>query len=162
MAFVADFIKMLMKGKRILKGYELLMGWLIGMIAIALLFMCSGCTTIKTVEVEKVRTDTLIVTKQQRDSIYIEQRDSIVLHSKGDTVTIDRWHWRDRWRERVVRDTIYRSKTDTVVVNRSTGTSGTVWTWWQRVKHDAWKMALGAALVIIMLFVARVYKIFRP
>lgn len=148
--------------RKILKGYELLVGWFVGVIAIALLFMCSGCTTVKTIEVEKVRTDTVYQNHTMRDSIYVEQRDSIALHSKGDTVTIDRWHWRDRWRERVVRDTVYKSKTDTVVVNRVTESHGTVGTWWQRVKHDAWKMVLGAVLAIIMLFVARIYRKFRP
>ena len=104
----------------------------------------------KTVEVERVRTDTVWQKQTLRDSIYIEQHDSIVLHTKGDTVTVERWHWRDRWRDRVKTDTIYKSKTDTVTEIRVTESRGTtVLTWWQKVR-----MWIGtAALVLLVLLV---------
>jgi hypothetical protein len=84
-----------------------------------------------------------------RDSIYVEYHDSIVLQTKGDTVTVERWHWRDRWRDRVKTDTIYKSKTDTVTEIRVTETRGTTLTWWQKVR-----MWIGtAALVLLVLLV---------
>jgi hypothetical protein len=77
--------------------------------------MCS-CKSIQYVPVEtvkteyKVRTDTLT----QKDSIYL--RDSIWVEKSGDTVTTykTRYVYQDRWRDRVVRDTVI--KTDSIQV----------------------------------------------
>jgi len=99
-------------------------------LGLAICALLSSCTTTEYVVVERHSTDTLYVTKHQRDSIYIEQHDSIVLHEKGDTVTIDRWHWRYRWRDRVKTDTIYRSKTDTVFIMKEHEQQKTM-TFWQ-------------------------------
>jgi hypothetical protein len=121
----------------------------LALLALFVLTLFGGCTTVKTVDVERVRTDTVWQKQTLRDSIYFEQHDSIVLHAKGDTVTIDRWHWRDRWRDRVKTDTVYKSKTDTVTEIRVTETRGTTLTWWQKVR-----MWIGtAALVLLVLLV---------
>jgi hypothetical protein len=121
----------------------------LALLALFVLTLFGGCTTVKTVDVERVRTDTVWQKQTLRDSIYLEQNDSIVLQTKGDTVTVDRWHWRDRWRDRVKTDTIYKSKTDTVTEIRVTETRGTTLTWWQKVR-----MWIGtAALVLLVLLV---------
>lgn len=119
-------------------------------LALFIVTLLGGCTTVKTVEVEKVRTDTLWQNHTLRDSVYIAQHDSIVLYTNGDTVTVEKWHWRDRWRDRVKTDTIYKSKTDTVTEIRVTESRGTtVLTWWQKVR-----MWIGtAALVLLVLLV---------
>ena len=75
----------------------------------ALWFLCS-CTTTKVVTVEKVRTDTTYITKQQRDSIWLH--DSIHVTERGDTIRIERWH--TKYIEREVHDTLYRSKHDSI------------------------------------------------
>lgn len=77
----------------------------------ALWFLCS-CTTTKVVTVEKVRTDTTYITKQQRDSIWLH--DSIHVTERGDTIRIERWH--TKYIEREVHDTVYRAKTDSIPV----------------------------------------------
>jgi hypothetical protein len=119
------------------------------LLALFVVTLFGSCTTVKTVEVERVRTDTVWQKQTLRDSIYLEQHDSIVLQTNGDTVTVDRWHWRDRWRDRVKTDTIYKSKTDTVTEIRVTETRGTTLTWWQNVR-----MWIGtAALVLLVLLV---------
>jgi ABC-type phosphate transport system permease subunit len=121
----------------------------LALLALFVLTLFGGCTTVKTVEVERVRTDTVWQKQTLRDSIYLEQHDSIVLQTNGDTVTVERWHWRDRWRDRVKTDTIYKSKTDTVTEIRVTETRGTTLTWWQKVR-----MWIGtAALVLLVLLV---------
>ena len=122
----------------------------LALLALFVVTLFGGCTTVKTVEVERVRTDTVWQKQTLRDSIYVEQHDSIVLLTKGDTVTVERWHWRDRWRDRIQIDTIYKSKTDTVTETRVTETRGTtVLTWWQKVR-----MWIGtAALVLLVLLV---------
>ena len=82
-------------------------GVIIGTVLCAMLF---GCTTTKYVPVIEHRTDTVRITQQQRDSIYLH--DSIRVSEKGDTVTIDRWH--TKYIERTTHDTIYQSRHDTI------------------------------------------------
>ena len=79
-------------------------------VAVFGLLLLTGCTTTKYVPVETVRTDTLKVTKYERDSIYIH--DSTIVREKGDTMLIEKWHtrWRDRW----MHDTIYQSRVDSI------------------------------------------------
>jgi hypothetical protein len=114
--------------------------------------MLSGCTTTKYVQVPVVHNDTTIVTKHHRDSIYVEKHDSIVLQTKGDTVTIDRWHFRDRWRDRVMVDTFYQSKTDTVIVVKEAAKAEAVPLWkilWQR----KWRLAIIIAIMAVSLWI---------
>lgn len=83
------------------------------MIAIALvmlLIFLSSCTTTKVVTVKEVHTDTLRITDHQRDSIWVH--DSVTVTQKGDTVLIEKW--RDRYRDRQVHDTIYKSRCDSI------------------------------------------------
>ena len=87
--------------------------WLMMLAAMVLL---TGCKTIEYVPVETVRTDTMMVAHIVTDSVFVEKHDSIVSYVKGDTVTIEKWHWRDRWRDRVKTDTVYKSRVDTVTV----------------------------------------------
>ena len=52
--------------------------------AIIALLALSSCTTTKYVEVPVTKTDTLIVTDHQRDSVYLH--DSITIKAQGDTI----------------------------------------------------------------------------
>ena len=83
--------------------------------------LLTGCKTVY-VPVEIVRTDTLNVVHIVRDSVWIDRytHDSVYIHDRGDTVWFEKWHTRyvDRWRDRVVTDTLYQSKTDSVTVTR--------------------------------------------
>lgn len=92
--------------------------WLMMVAAMVLL---SGCKTVY-VPVETVRTDTLMVAHIVTDSVLVDRytRDSVYIHEKDDTVWFEKWHTRyvDRWRDRVTHDTIYKSKTDSVTVTR--------------------------------------------
>ena len=74
------------------------------------LLLLTGCTTTKYVPIETVRTDTLKVTKYERDSIYIH--DSTIVREKGDTMLIEKWHtkFRDRWHH----DSVYIARHDTI------------------------------------------------
>ena len=74
------------------------------------LFCISSCTTTKYVPVVEYHTDTLIQKMTQRDSIYLH--DSTSVREKGDTVRIE--HWRTKYHDREVHDTIYQSRNDTV------------------------------------------------
>ena len=72
----------------------------------------TACTTTKVVTVEKVKTDTTYITKQQRDSIWLH--DSIHIHEKGDMVLIEKWH--TVWKNHTAHDTVYKSRMDSVPV----------------------------------------------
>ena len=84
--------------------------WICVLLMIAL--WLTSCTTTKVVTVEKVKTDTTYITKQQRDSIWLH--DSIHVTEHGDTIHIERWH--TKYVEREVHDTLYRAKTDSIPV----------------------------------------------
>lgn len=129
---------------------------IVGTIIVALLIcaLFGSCTTTKYVQVPVVHNDTTIVTKHHRDSIYVEKHDSIVLQTKGDTVTIDRWHFRDRWRDRVMVDTFYQSKTDTVIVVKEAAKAEAVPLWkilWQR----KWRLAIILAIMAVSLWILK-------
>ena len=79
-------------------------------IVLLVLMMLTGCTTTKYVTVPEYHTDTLMVTKQQRDSIWLH--DSIRVTEKGDTVRIEKWH--TKYVEKQVHDTVYQSKRDSI------------------------------------------------
>ena len=122
--------------------------WLMMLAAMVLL---TGCKTIEYVPVETVRTDTVKIAHIVTDSVYVERHDSIVSYVKGDTVTIEKWHWRDRWRDCVKTDTVYKSRVDTVTV--AVPQQQTELTKWQktRIKIANWLLwAVGALVVAIV------------
>lgn len=87
-------------------------------VAIVLLLLFSlffsGCTTTKYVTVPEYHTDTLKVIQQQRDSIW--KHDSIFINQwqKGDTVFVESSKWHTKYVEKIVNDTVYCSRIDSV------------------------------------------------
>lgn len=114
--------------------------------------LLTACSSTKVVTVERVRTDTVKTVRNVRDSIYVH--DSIRITEKGDTVTIERWH--TRYQDRLLLDTIYESRTDSVpvpypvekLVERQLS-------WWQRTQ-----MYAGDVLLLLLLGGA-VYGVLR-
>ena len=93
--------------KSFIRSVAILVTVIIGM-AICALF--SSCTTTKYVPVIEHKTDTLIQTNLQRDSIYVH--DSITVSQQGDTVRIEKWH--TKYVEREVHDTLYQAVHDSI------------------------------------------------
>lgn len=100
--------------RRALRSMLVLLVVMLACLGVSALF--SGCTTTRTVTVERTTHDTIQITRQQRDSIYL--RDSIYVRERtqGDTVFMEvtRWHtqYRDRWHH----DSIYAVRVDSVPV----------------------------------------------
>ena len=85
---------------------------IVGAIIVALLIcaLFGSCTTTQYVPVPEYHTDTVRISHNTRDSIYVH--DSTYIKVKGDTVRIERWH--TKYIEKQVHDTIYQSRTDSV------------------------------------------------
>ena len=124
------------------------------MVALFLAAMLSGCSTIKYVPVETVRTDTLYQKVVQRDSIHVH--DSVTIREKGDTVMIE--HWRTQWRDRLLRDTVYRSRIDTIQVPYPVERKLTKW---QSFCIDYGKLTLGASVLLVIFIVIWLVRRFR-
>jgi hypothetical protein len=99
-----------MTNKEQLTLKQLLVGLLMGIIACAMITLCTGCKSVETVVVKEHHTDTLKIVKHQRDSVWLH--DSIHVTEKGDTIRIEKWH--TKYIEKAVHDTLYQSKRDSI------------------------------------------------
>lgn len=144
-----------MKGKTDNIGGGILIGIVVAVIFITLMLM--GCTTTK--YVETVRTDTLKVAHIVTDSVWVYNHDSIVINQQSDTIRIERWHWRDRWRDRVSHDTIYQSKTDTVKVEAVSRHTEKGLTWWQKFRIHCGNIFIIALIAAAIVGILKIRKI---
>ena len=119
---------------------------LAAIIALLIALFFGSCRSVRVIEKEVIKTDTMLTTKIQIDSIYVN--DSIYIREliQGDTVkiTTDRWH--TRWRDRILYDSIYIAQRDTVRVTdiKEVPRKLSGWQWFQ-----IWAGRL--ALIAIML-----------
>lgn len=120
-----------------------------------LLFVICSCRTVKYVPVETVKVDTTYINKLQRDSIYI--LDSVYVKEKGDTVLIEKYKY--LYRDKLVRDTMYISKADSIQVPYPVEK---VLTRWQQLKLELGGWALGVIIMVSLVFIIWiVYKFKR-
>lgn len=108
--------------------------------------MVVSCATTKVAPVESSHTREEKISRI--DSIYV--RDSILIYIKGDTIRETRY--RDVWRDRIVRDTVFQSDTIpklvTVEVEKNL-------TFWQGVKQETWLFFVIFTLVSIVIYIIR-------
>lgn len=119
-------------------------------VLLAVAAVLGSCTTTKYMEVPKVHTDTLYVSKTQKDSIYLHDSIFVNQWQSGDTIYQTRDRWRTEWRDRLVTDTVLHMVTDTVakpypVIQEKKVEKAL--TWWQR-----FRMMLGDIAIIIVGF----------
>ena len=120
----------------------ILLAVFLGILACAFL---GSCTTTKYVPVIEHRTDTLIQTNLQHDSVYV--RDSVYVHEyqKGDTIFSTTIKWSTKYVEREVHDTTYISKTDSIPtpypVEKRVEVEKPL-TWWQELRLRIANIAL--------------------
>lgn len=120
-------------------------------VAIVLLLVFGSCGSVKYVPVESVKTEIEYRDRWQRDSIHVH--DSIVIQSKGDTIFRDRWH--TEYKDRLLRDTTYIYRTDSVQVPYPVERD---LTWWQNVKQETVGIAIGVIIALCLIIVWLVYK----
>ena len=113
----------------------------------------------RVVTVVEHRTDTLQITKHERDSIYIH--DSTAVEKNDSIIKIERWH--TKYVDRAVHDTLYQATHDTIpqpypVIKEVPAPL----TWWQKTRMNAgvaFMVLLGA---LIIYGVVKLYLKFKP
>lgn len=131
-------------------------------VLIMLLTVCilSGCRSTKVIPEERIvyKTDTLWRTEVRKDSVYIENTDTFLI--KGDTVREIRW--RTRYVTKMLTDTLYRTRTDSVTVTRRVEVEKSL-TRWQKVKMKVGGYSLFTVLLALLaggIYIVR--KLTRP
>ena len=118
------------------------------------LMWLSGCSRAQYVPVETVRTDSVYLTKIQRDSV--TRYDSIYIKERGDTVWLEKYRY--LWRDRLVRDTLYVFRTDSVQVPLPVERKLTPW---QQFKVELGGWAAGALSLALIVIAWLVYRMRR-
>ena len=126
----------------------LLVCMLIGLMVCGLL---TSCKSHEPTIVERVRTDTVRIMQQQRDSIYL--RDSIFVNQwqSGDTIFQVRDRWHTQYVRKEVRDTFYKARVDSVpvpypVIKKVPAEL----TWWQQCRLHLANIVLWVILIIAL------------
>ena len=110
--------------------------WVLMMMAAAMLSSCK--VKERVVTVIEHRTDTLQITKQQRDSIWMHDSVYVTEKQRGDTVWIEVARWNTRYVTRETHDTLYQATHDSVPVPYTVPEYvEKQLTWWQRTKMAA-------------------------
>lgn len=124
-------------------------------LATLLLLVVWSCRTTEYVPVEVIKTDTTYINKVQRDSIY--QLDSIYILDRGDTVLITKTKY--LYKDRLVRDTVYRSRVDSIQVPYPVEQQLTRW---EQFRLDVGGLAIASVIIIIMIVVGRrIYRLYK-
>ena len=116
-----------------------------------MLFIICSCRTVKYVPVETIKVDTTYINKLQRDSIYM--LDSVYVKEKGDTVLIEKYKY--LYRDKLVRDTMYISKADSIQVPYPVEKE---LTWWLKIKIAIIDFVMVVCILVIIFFVLRLFK----
>ena len=121
-----------------------------------ILSLIAGCKSHeRVVVVETVRADTLRLSHNIRDSVWLH--DSIFIRDRGDTMFIERWH--TRWRDRTVHDTTYIAKKDSVPVPYPVEVKvPRELSWWQRLRMHAGGVALSLLAIWLGIQIWKIYK----
>ena len=124
-------------------GRGCLEAFILFIVFLLLVLLFGGCKSVKYVSFPEVRTDTVLITKQQRDSIWLH--DSVYVHewAKGDTVYVELSKWHTKYVERLRTDTLYEHSVDSVGVPYPIEVKvEKALNWWQRLRLNAGTIAL--------------------
>ena len=131
--------------------------FIIGIVLLLILCALTGCTTTRYVAVPVSHTDTLIITKAQRDSIYLRDSTHVSEQQHGDTILLKITKWHTEYRDREVHDTLYQAKVDTVPMPYPVPEYvEKPLSWWQRTRIHLGEVFLG---VLGLLLIAGLWKL---
>lgn len=124
---------------------------------ILLSVMLGGCARPAVQIVERTHTDTLIMKDRLRDSIFIHDSIAAWQQPSGDTLYIYKVRVRTEYRDRMVHDTVYMARVDSVPVPYPVVKEVNRLRWWQRAL--AWMGAV-SVIAIILLFLRVSLRVF--
>lgn len=131
------------------------MRWIKNILATLLLLIVWSCRTTEYVPVEVIKIDTTYINHIQRDSIY--QRDSVYILNRGDTVLITQTKY--LYRDKLVRDTVYASRTDSVQVPCPVERKLTKW---EQIRLDMGSWTIWTIIIVILIVIGyMIYKLKR-
>ena len=114
--------------------------WVVVFVIVLMLTSCSP----KVIYVPEVHTDSIYITKHQKDSVWLH--DSILVTEKGDTIRVEKWH--TKYIERQVHDTCFVNKTDSVAVPYPVKEKLTI-----KDKFDIYLKCMGIVFGILLVFI---------
>lgn len=112
-------------------------------VVFAIVLMLTSCSP-KVIYVPEVHTDSIYITKHQKDSVWLH--DSILVTEKGDTIRVEKWH--TKYIERQVHDTCFVTKTDSVAVPYPVKEKLTI-----KDKFNVYLQCMGIVLGILLVFI---------
>ena len=112
-------------------------------VVFVIVLMLTGCSP-KVIYVPEVHTDSVYITKHQKDSVWLH--DSILVTEKGDTIRVEKWH--TKYIERQVHDTCFVTKTDSVAVPYPVKEKLTI-----KDKFDIYLQCMGIVFGILLVFI---------
>ena len=116
------------------------------LVGVALCALCS-CSRVQYVPVENYQKDSIYIKQYERDSVYF--KDSVFVHTKADTVFLTRTQF--KYREIILRDTMYVLQCDTTTVVQEVERDFTPW--------ESICFSLGRVMLTIGAFVL-IYKLY--
>lgn len=120
---------------------------LVYIITILLASAICSCSSVY-VPRDTIKHDTTYINKLIKDSIYL--KDSVYIHSKNDTVFFEKYKY--QYIDKVVRDTSYVVKSDTISVPYPVEKRLTRW---QQLKLDIGGISIGIIIITILVVVGR-------
>lgn len=138
-----------------MKNAEYHIAKIIALVVVAMLLgLLTGCKTSDPVVVERISHDTIYRLQLSRDSIMVHDSIYITERMHGDTLILTRDRWHTAYRDRLLHDTTYISKCDTIpqvveVEKRLTA--------WQQFKMNMGGIGLFCMAILILIGVARKY-----
>lgn len=117
---------------------------------VALSLILTGCKTRQVVVATAHSTDTVVITKHQRDSIYMKDSTHVSEQQHGDTLLLRITEWHTKFVDRAVHDTIRVATHDTipqpVEVLREVPRQ---LSWWQRTRLTIANLILTALALFL-------------
>ena len=122
---------------------------------VCLSFSVCSCTRVQYIPKESIHKDTVYQSKVKWDSIYVQ--DSVYIREKGDTIFVNRTKF--KYIERLSRDTIYKTRVDSVVVPQAVEKQ---LSWYENQCLRVGRFTIGvlvfSLLIGVLYFVYRFYK----
>jgi len=130
-------------------------------VAMLLCLLFSGCKSVKYVPVIEHHTDTIQITKQQRDSIWLHDSIYVSEKQKGDTIYMWQERWHTKYIEKIKTDTIYEHKVDSVGVPYPVEVKvEKQLNWWQKFRLTLGDTALIALFGLLLYGGWKIYRKF--